>query len=209
MDASMEPKLVARRLFLGYRGFSGMDSHDTTTLRPVEELLEAYPKRGRGKRPPGNSLQRPRSGGSFHGRARQEEEGQGQVQLIKQGRAFGVGAVLATQNPMDLDYRALSNAGIWMVGRLQTDADRKRVVEAMSNDGNLGDIEPEELSETVKVLSPRWFVMRNVHRSPSLALVKSRTTLSWMRGPMTRRDLRRVVGGSLNGVGLPEGGGRC
>lgn len=122
------------------------------------------------------------------------------VQLIKQGRAFGVGAVLATQNPMDLDYRALSNAGIWMVGRLQTDADRKRVVEAMSNDGNLGDVEPEELSETVKVLSPRWFVMRNVHRSPSLALVKSRTTLSWMRGPMTRRDLRRVVG-SLNEVG--------
>jgi len=117
------------------------------------------------------------------------------VQLIKQGRAFGVGAVLATQNPMDLDYRALSNAGIWMVGRLQTNADRKRVVEAMSSDGGLDDMEPEELSEKLKVLSPRWFVMRNVHRSPSLALLKSRTTLSWMRGPMMRKDLRRLVGG--------------
>ena len=54
----------------------------------------------------------------------------------------------------------------------------------------------EGLSETLKVLSPRWFVMRNVHRSPSLSLVKSRTTLTWMRGPMTRRDLGRLVGGS-------------
>jgi len=117
------------------------------------------------------------------------------VQLIKQGRAFGVGAVLATQNPMDLDYRALSNAGIWMVGRLQTNADRERVVEAMSSDGGLGDLEPEDLSETLKVLAPRWFVMRNMYRSPSLVLLKSRTTLSWMRGPMMRRDLRRVVGG--------------
>jgi len=53
------------------------------------------------------------------------------VSLMKQARAFGVGVLLATQNPMDLDYRALSNAGMWFVGRLQTDADRKRVVEAM------------------------------------------------------------------------------
>ena len=54
------------------------------------------------------------------------------IALMKQGRAFGIGVVVATQNPMDLDYRALSNAGFWAVGRLQTDADRERVVESLA-----------------------------------------------------------------------------
>ena len=117
------------------------------------------------------------------------------VQLMKQGRAFGVGVVLATQNPMDLDYRALSNAGLWFVGRLQTDADRERVVEAMASEGGIEGMEPGELAERVKMLSPRWFVVRNVHRAPTLGLVQTRTTLSWMRGPMTRGDLRRLCSG--------------
>ena len=56
------------------------------------------------------------------------------VALVKQARAHGVGCVLATQNPMDLDYRALSNAGTWMLGRLQTDADRARVIEGLGED---------------------------------------------------------------------------
>src|SRR5690606_5703281 len=55
------------------------------------------------------------------------------VALLKQARAFGVGVLVATQNPMDLDYRALSNAGLWAIGRLQTDADRARVVEGMAS----------------------------------------------------------------------------
>jgi hypothetical protein len=116
------------------------------------------------------------------------------VSLLKQARAFGVGVLLATQNPMDLDYRALSNAGLWLVGRLQTDADRERVVEAMASEAGLGEIEPSELSETIKQLAPRWFAVRNLHREPKLALAKSRTTLCWLRGPMTRGDLRRLVG---------------
>jgi len=78
---------------------------------------------------------------------------------MKQGRAFGVGVVLATQNPMDLDYRALSNAGVWLVGRLQTDADRERVVEAMASEGGIEGMEPGEPAERVKMLSPRWFVV--------------------------------------------------
>ncbi len=59
------------------------------------------------------------------------------VALMKQARAFGVGVVVATQNPMDLDYRALGNAGIWCVGRLQTDADRERVLDGLS--ASIGD----------------------------------------------------------------------
>ena len=115
------------------------------------------------------------------------------VSLLKQARAFGVGVLLGTQNPMDLDYRALSNAGMWFVGRLQTDADRARVVEAMASDTGLSGVEPQKLSDTLKVLAPRWFAMRSVNRG--LALLQSRTTMCWMRGPMTRGDLRKGLAG--------------
>jgi DNA helicase HerA-like ATPase len=67
---------------------------------------------------------------------------------MKQARAYGVGCVLATQNPMDLDYRALSNAGTWMIGRLQTDADRARVIEGLGEDKK-----KSKLAELVKKLS--------------------------------------------------------
>lgn len=114
------------------------------------------------------------------------------VSLMKQARAFGVGVLLCTQNPMDLDYRALSNAGIWWIGRLQTDADRERVVDAMASDGGIAGSEPSELADVIKVLAPRWFVMRNLHRAPNLSLLQTRTTLCWLRGPMTRGDLKRL-----------------
>jgi hypothetical protein len=114
------------------------------------------------------------------------------VTLMKQARGFGLGVVLATQNPMDVDYRALSNAGVWCVGRLATDADRARVVEALGAGSSLG-VETESLADTLKALVPRWFVLRNVHQSPSLSLLQSRTTLCWLKGPMTRRDLKRAL----------------
>ena len=114
------------------------------------------------------------------------------ISLMKQARAYGVGVVVATQNPMDLDYRVLSNAGVWFVGRLQTDADRERVVEAMSSVRGEEAIEPQAVADVIKRLAPRWFVARNVHRAPSVRLLQSRTTLSWLRGPMTRADLMRL-----------------
>ncbi|MEI8254365.1 MAG: helicase HerA-like domain-containing protein [Deltaproteobacteria bacterium] len=121
------------------------------------------------------------------------------LSLMKQARAFGVGMVLATQNPMDLDYRALSNAGLWFVGRLQTDADRERVVEGLAGvEGGAGAgeaMDAADLGAKLKMLAPRWFVMRDVHRTPAAALVQTRWTLSWMRGPMTRGEIRRVSGG--------------
>src|SRR5690606_27493411 len=83
------------------------------------------------------------------------------VALMKQARAFGVGVVVATQNPMDLDYRALSNAGVWCIGRLQTDADRNRVVDGLSSSDVGGDL--KELHHTIGRLAPRWFVVRNAH----------------------------------------------
>ncbi len=108
-----------------------------------------------------------------------------------------MGVVLATQNPMDLHYRALGNAGIWCVGRLQTDADRARVIEGLANAGAVdAGLDVESLDATVKKLSRGWFVMRDVHRPPSVSLLQVRWALSWLRGPMTRRELRRAVGPS-------------
>jgi hypothetical protein len=114
------------------------------------------------------------------------------VTLMKQARAFGVGMLLSTQNPMDVDYRTLSNAGFWAVGRLQTDADRARVVESLANVNEPG-CSPKELDATISKLAKRWFFVRNVHASPNCQLVHPRWVLSYMRGPMTLEDIRRAV----------------
>ncbi len=118
------------------------------------------------------------------------------VSLLKQARAYGVGVVVATQNPMDLDYRALSNAGLWFVGRLQTDADRDRVVDGMADAAGGGSGPTRAaLSGTIKKLAKRWFVMRNVHAENATILVHPRHTISWMRGPVTRVELRTALAG--------------
>ncbi len=76
------------------------------------------------------------------------------VALMKQARGFGVGVVVATQNPMDLDYRALSNAGLWFLGRLQTDADRERVIDGLQQ-ADAGSAGAADLDGVVQRLSPR------------------------------------------------------
>jgi hypothetical protein len=121
------------------------------------------------------------------------------VALLKQARAFGVGVLVATQNPMDLDYRALSNAGLWAIGRLQTDADRARVLEGLAGGGSNPDDDDEgqaptasELGSIVKRLAPRWFLLRSARSGEASALLQVRWALSWMRGPMTRTEIRKA-----------------
>ncbi|MEY2931200.1 MAG: hypothetical protein RL033_1949 [Pseudomonadota bacterium] len=116
------------------------------------------------------------------------------VALMKQGRAFGVGVIIATQNPMDLDYRTLSNAGFWAIGRLQTDADRERVVDSLANENEAG-CSAAELSARIRRLGQRWFLVRNVHATPNTLLLKPRWAMSFLRGPMTLGDIRRARGG--------------
>jgi DNA helicase HerA-like ATPase len=97
------------------------------------------------------------------------------VALMKQARAFGVGVLVATQNPMDLDYRALSNAGLWCVGRLQTDADRERVLEGLGDTGgHEGGLSKAELAHVVKKLAPRWFLLRDAHAREGMLLLQPR-----------------------------------
>jgi hypothetical protein len=131
------------------------------------------------------------------------------IALMKQARAFGVGVVVATQNPMDLDYRALSNAGLWCIGRLQTDADRARVIDGLIGaldaehangvepgsaraqpDDDDADANAPDLERIVQRLANRWFVVQNAHARSGLILVQPRHALSWLRGPMTRHELR-------------------
>lgn len=115
------------------------------------------------------------------------------VALMKQARAFGVGVLVATQNPMDLDYRALSNAGFWALGRLQTDADRARVVDGLSSDQR-GGVSNAQLGSVLKRIGARWFVVRDAHVGGAPILVHPRDTISYLRGPMTRNEIRRAGG---------------
>ncbi len=97
--------------------------------------------------------------------------------LMKQARAVGLGVVLGTQNPVDVDYKALSNAGTWLAGRLQTRQDRARLAEG------LGDVDGDLLARLPK----RAFVLRGVE-GPARVL-RSRTAMSFLRGPLTRREI--------------------
>jgi hypothetical protein len=103
-----------------------------------------------------------------------------------------VGVLIATQNPMDLDYRSLSNAGLWCLGRLQTDADRARVLDGLVNEAHVG-TRADELDQILKSLRPRWFVVRNAHTNRT-ELLQPRWAMTFMRGPMTRVEIKRARG---------------
>ncbi|MBN1916354.1 MAG: ATP-binding protein [Verrucomicrobia bacterium] len=106
--------------------------------------------------------------------------------LLKQARAFGLGTVLSTQNPVDLDYKGLANAGTWLIGRLQTERDKARVMEglegALLSQGTAFD--RGEIEARLAGLGNRVFLMRNVHEE-QLVLFQTRWALSYLRGPMT------------------------
>jgi DNA helicase HerA-like ATPase len=108
------------------------------------------------------------------------------VALMKQARTYGIGCVLATQNPMDLDYRALSNAGTWCIGRLQTDADRARVLEGLGEDKK-----KSRLGALVKGLGSRWFVVRDAKTS-ELSMLRPRWAMSYLKGPLTPIEIRKI-----------------
>ena len=128
------------------------------------------------------------------------------VALMKQARAFGVGVVVATQNPMDLDYRALSNAGLWCIGRLQTDADRARVLDGLAGVSQNNNHTEQDLAHTIQRLAPRWFIFKNAHAADvGPVLLRPREAMTLMRGPMTRNDIlqARQWRAALEGVDLP------
>ena len=117
--------------------------------------------------------------------------------LLKQARAFGVGIVLATQNPVDLDYKALSNTGTWFLGKLQTERDKSRVLDGL--EGVTGGFDRATLDKTLSALRSRVFLMHNVHDAAPVVF-ETRWTLSYLRGPMGRDEIKRALGGCRGGV---------
>ena len=113
--------------------------------------------------------------------------------LLKQARAFGVGVMLSTQNPVDLDYKGLSNAGTWFLGKLQTARDKARVLDGLESVG--GGIDRAELDSLLSALPARVFLMHNVHERGPVAF-ETRWTMSYLRGPLGRDEIRRLSGSS-------------
>lgn len=114
--------------------------------------------------------------------------------LLKQARAFGVGVLLATQNPVDLDYKGLVNAGTWFIGRLQTERDKARLLEGL--EGVAADAEStfdrRQMEETLAGLGKRVFLLYNVHEDRP-ATFQTRWTLSYLAGPLTRSQIRTLM----------------
>jgi hypothetical protein len=110
--------------------------------------------------------------------------------LLKQARAFGVGLVLATQNPVDLDYKALSNAGTWFLGKLQTERDKARMLDGL--EGVSSGLDRQAIDRALSSLRARVFLMHNVHEQRPVAF-ETRWVLSYLRGPMGREELRRFA----------------
>jgi len=110
--------------------------------------------------------------------------------LLKQARAYGLGLVLTTQNPVDLDYKGLANTGTWFIGRLQTENDKERLLGGLAGVG--GNIDLDKVSAQIAALKKRVFLMHNVHESGPV-LMNTRWTMSYLRGPLTRQQIKQLM----------------
>jgi hypothetical protein len=123
--------------------------------------------------------------------------------LLKQARAFGVGVVLSTQNPVDVDYKALSNAGTWLIGRLQTEQDKNRLVDGLKSAA--GDVDITAIGETISALGKRQFLLKRAGPDEPV-LTTSRWAMSYLRGPLMRSEISRLAQAGL--VATPPASGR-
>ncbi len=114
--------------------------------------------------------------------------------LLKQGRAFGLGVVLATQNPVDLDYKGLSNTGTWFLGRLQTERDKARVLEGLEGvaAGASQKFDRARMEQLLAGLGNRVFLLNNVHEDAP-EVFETRWALSYLRGPLTRAQIKALM----------------
>jgi len=114
--------------------------------------------------------------------------------LLKQGRAFGLGVVLATQNPVDLDYKGLANTGTWFIGRLQTERDKARVLEGLEGiaAGTGQKFDKQAMEQLLAGLDKRIFLLNNVH-DDAPELFETRWALSYLRGPLTRTQIKLLM----------------
>jgi len=112
--------------------------------------------------------------------------------LLKQARAFGLGVVLSTQNPVDLDYKGLSNTGSWFIGRLQTDRDKERVLAGLEGAAAGSGFDRGRMEEVLAGLGKRVFLLNNVHENAPVTF-ETRWVLSYLRGPLTREQIKILM----------------
>ncbi len=111
--------------------------------------------------------------------------------LLKQARAFGVGIVLSTQNPVDLDYKGLSNIGSWFIGRLQTKQDVERVIDGLIKSGSNA-MDKKTIASLLSNLKKRTFLFKSAHRD-SIELFSTRWVMSYLRGPLSKKEIARLM----------------
>ncbi|MEZ6014052.1 MAG: DUF87 domain-containing protein [Planctomycetota bacterium] len=113
--------------------------------------------------------------------------------LLKQARAYGLGVLLSTQNPVDLDYKGLSNCGTWFLGRLQTERDKLRVLDGLEGAlAGAAGFDRATLERTLSGLGKRRFLLHNVHETHPVVF-ETRWAMSYLRGPITRSEIERIV----------------
>jgi hypothetical protein len=112
--------------------------------------------------------------------------------ILKQARAFGLGLVVATQNPVDLDYKALANAGTWMLGRLQTERDKARVLDGLEGAAAGASLDRSRIDHLLSGLGKRQFLLHNVHENEPVVF-ETRWTLAYLRGPLGRDEVKQLA----------------
>ncbi|MGI9203285.1 MAG: ATP-binding protein [Woeseiaceae bacterium] len=112
--------------------------------------------------------------------------------LLKQARAYGLGLVLSTQNPVDLDYKGLSNTGTWFIGRLQTERDKARVMEGLEGANQGGAFDRQRMERTLAGLGKRRFLLHNVHEEDTVVF-NTRWVMSYLAGPLTRDQIKILM----------------
>jgi len=124
--------------------------------------------------------------------------------LLKQARAFGLGVVFSTQNPVDLDYKGLSNTGTWFIGRLQTERDKQRVLEGLEGAAAGTGFERGRMEEILAGLGERVFLLHNVHENEPV-IFQTRWVLSYLRGPMTREQIKTLTAQMKDEISAADG----
>ena len=112
------------------------------------------------------------------------------MRMLKQARAFGLGLLLATQNPVDVDYKALSNAGTWLIGRLQTEQDKARLLDGLSYAG--GNVDLPSIDKMISGLGKRVFLYHSIYKSAPV-LFGTRWTMNFLAGPLTRTQIPALL----------------
>ena len=124
--------------------------------------------------------------------------------LLKQARAYGLGIMLATQNPVDLDYKGLANTGTWFIGRLQTERDKMRLIDGLSGAAAAqgAKFDRRAMEQTISGLGQRVFIMNNVHQDEPVVF-QTRWCMSYLRGPLTRNQIKDLMDPVRTGLTAP------